>query len=137
MADYYAYPDGRLTGDAREDGARRDAPDGERPSVAIRRQRVESRAIQSVGYDAEARIMHVEMARPRVVREYVDVAPALYHALMAAPSIGTFVFGSAMMGRTYRVVTTPELGTCGRCGDVGVDGCNCDDCGEGVYCAKE
>jgi len=55
----------------------------------VERTRVTSSVIQSIGYDADARVLEVELLSGHVYR-YVEVAPFFYEGLLAAKSKGTF-----------------------------------------------
>ncbi len=55
----------------------------------MRRERVESDALRSVGYDPDRRILEIEFAAGTVYR-YFDVPEALYAGLMTAASHGEF-----------------------------------------------
>ena len=48
-----------------------------------------SSLIRSVGYDADARVLEVELVAGQVYR-YRDVSPFIYEGLLAAKSKGTF-----------------------------------------------
>lgn len=56
----------------------------------MRRLSVESRAVESVGYDAARRTLEVEYAGGGVYR-YLDVPPRAYDLLLRADSVGAFV----------------------------------------------
>jgi hypothetical protein len=55
----------------------------------VERTPVSSSLIRSVGYDAGARVLEVELVAGQVYR-YRDVAPFIYEGLLAAKSKGTF-----------------------------------------------
>jgi hypothetical protein len=55
----------------------------------MRRHRVDSSAISSVGYDPRSRILEVEF-RSGAVYDYSGVTPRLWAAFLEAPSKGTF-----------------------------------------------
>ena len=55
----------------------------------MQRERVESEALRSVGYDGERRILEIEFASGTVYR-YFEVPEDLYVGLMAAASHGEF-----------------------------------------------
>lgn len=56
----------------------------------MRRRRVDSRAVRSVGYDEERHELEVEFAAGGVYR-YSLVPRRRYEELLAAPSIGAYV----------------------------------------------
>ncbi|HEX2225068.1 MAG TPA: KTSC domain-containing protein [Thermoanaerobaculia bacterium] len=56
----------------------------------MQRQRVDSSAIQSVGYDPEEQVMEVEFQSGSVY-EYRDVPATLYESFLAASSKGRFL----------------------------------------------
>lgn len=56
----------------------------------MRRQHVESTAISSVGYDANAKILEVEFSSGAVYK-YRGVPPGVYRSLMKSPSKGQYV----------------------------------------------
>jgi hypothetical protein len=56
----------------------------------LRRERVSSSAISSVGYDPDASVLEVEFSSGAVY-DYYGVPPKVFHALMKAPSKGTFL----------------------------------------------
>jgi hypothetical protein len=53
------------------------------------RQRVESSAVRSVGYDKRRRVLEVEIAGGAVY-QYLDVPAREYFALVAADSVGRY-----------------------------------------------
>ncbi len=53
----------------------------------MRRARVKSASLASVGYDARRRRLEVEF-KPGSVYSYFDVPAAAYRSLLAAPSLG-------------------------------------------------
>jgi hypothetical protein len=53
----------------------------------MRRARVKSASLTSVGYDARRRRLEVEFSRDSIYR-YFDVPAAVYRGLLAAPSLG-------------------------------------------------
>lgn len=56
----------------------------------MHRLRVESSAVESVGYDERTRTLEIQYAGDRVYR-YLDVPPRTYELLLRADSIGAFV----------------------------------------------
>jgi hypothetical protein len=56
----------------------------------MRRYRVKSSSIVSVGYDAKNAILELEFGEGRLY-QYFDVPRATYEALLRAPSVGRFV----------------------------------------------
>lgn len=63
----------------------------------MRRQRVDSSAISSVGYDERSSTLEVEF-RSGAVYDYHDVPPKVWKALLGAPSKGRF-FSRSLRGR--------------------------------------
>ncbi|HSF41534.1 MAG TPA: KTSC domain-containing protein [Thermoanaerobaculia bacterium] len=59
----------------------------------MRRQRVDSSAISSVGYDERSSTLEVEF-RSGAVYDYHGVPPKVWKELLGAPSKGRFVSGS-------------------------------------------
>lgn len=57
----------------------------------MKRQTVASSAIRSVGYDADKRILEVEL-RGHGTQTYRDVPLTTWHFFMAAPSKGLFFY---------------------------------------------
>jgi hypothetical protein len=55
----------------------------------VRRRRVESSAIRSVGYERETALLEVEFTSDRVYR-YFAVPHAVYEGLLNAESVGAF-----------------------------------------------
>ena len=55
----------------------------------IRRDAVQSTALASVGYSKRLRALEIEFRNGAIFR-YLDVAPAIYHELMNAPSKARF-----------------------------------------------
>ena len=55
----------------------------------MRRRRIESTAIASVGYDSTMSILEIEFTSGDVY-EYFAVPPSVHHALLAAESPGRF-----------------------------------------------
>lgn len=53
------------------------------------RERIQSEALRSVGYDAESRTLEIEFASG-LVYQYFDVPEDVYEGLMAAPSHGEY-----------------------------------------------
>jgi uncharacterized protein len=56
----------------------------------VKRIRVSSRSIVSVGYDAETETLEIEFVGGRIY-QYFDVSQAVYEALMTSDSLGGFV----------------------------------------------
>jgi hypothetical protein len=56
----------------------------------MRRQHVESSAISSVGYDADAKVLEVEFSSGAVYK-YREVPPGVYRSLMKSDSKGKYV----------------------------------------------
>lgn len=63
----------------------------------MRRQRVDSSAISSVGYDERSSTLEVEF-RSGAVYDYHDVPPKVWKELLGAPSKGRF-FSRSLRGR--------------------------------------
>ncbi|MFL6193844.1 MAG: KTSC domain-containing protein [Thermoanaerobaculia bacterium] len=56
----------------------------------MRRERVSSSAISSVGYDPKSSVLEVEFSSG-IVYDYFGVPSRVFRQLMKAPSIGSFV----------------------------------------------
>ena len=56
----------------------------------MRRKPVTSTAVSSVGYDERSSMLEVEF-ESGAVYDYFDVPPKVYHDLLKAPSVGSFV----------------------------------------------
>lgn len=109
--------------------------------TAIVRYPVPSTNIAAIGYDPETRRLHVEFqpsakkgeplpTRGKVV-EYRSVPPELFEAFAGAPSKGKF-FHTAIRGKEQfagKPVDVPAMGKCPKCGDLGLAGCKCEECG--------
>lgn len=67
------------------------------PQVKINRRRVESSAIESIGYSEEYRILEVEFTHGQVYR-YLNVPPGEYWLMLTSPSIGRH-FNSFVKGQ--------------------------------------
>lgn len=59
----------------------------------MRRKRVESSMLRSVGYDAKQQVLEVEFHHGRIY-QYLDVDEQTYRELIEAPSIGTYFNGN-------------------------------------------
>jgi len=57
--------------------------------LKLRREQVKSSVIESIGYDADTRVLEVEFRTGRVY-QYFAVPPALHRDLLKAESIGEF-----------------------------------------------
>ncbi len=55
----------------------------------MQRQPVESRSLQSVGYDPACEVLEIQFRTGRVYR-YLGVPPDVYQALLHASSLGAF-----------------------------------------------
>jgi hypothetical protein len=54
------------------------------------RQRVQSAALQSVGYDAKAKILELEFRDNGDVWQYIGVKPSVYKKFISSASLGNF-----------------------------------------------
>ncbi len=68
------------------------------------RQRVESSAVRSVGYDKKRRILEVEVAGGAVY-QYLDVPAREYFALVSADSVGRYYNQQIKEAYEFRKVT--------------------------------
>ncbi len=66
------------------------------------RESVSSSLIDSVGYDAEERVLEVELQDGKVYR-YVDIPESTYEGLMSADSHGRY-FNAHVRGHSYHRV---------------------------------
>ena len=92
---------------------------------------VQSSNLQAVGYDPDANVLAVQFGSGHIFH-YANVPLKLWEGLEAAPSKGQF-YAREIKGRfTAEKVT----GTCGKCGDVGLIGTRCTDCGTADYVVR-
>jgi hypothetical protein len=56
----------------------------------VRRRRVQSSVIRSVGYDAAASVLEIEFVDSRSVYAYYDVPLSVYEELVTADSMGVY-----------------------------------------------
>jgi KTSC domain len=56
----------------------------------VRRRRVESSVIRSVGYDVAASVLEIEFVASRSVYAYYDVPLSVYEELLSADSMGVY-----------------------------------------------
>jgi hypothetical protein len=107
------------------------------PAPLIPRVPVTSSNLRSVGYDLESRTLAIEFQGTGDVYHFEGVPPDITEQLLGARSKGTF-FYTVIRGK-FRAsrVHAPRTGKCPKCGDLGLDGCRCDDCGCADYLAEE
>lgn len=72
----------------------------------MKRQRVDSSSLGSVGYDAQKKILEVEFRHGGIYR-YLGVPESEYEALMASDSLGRFVNERIKPNYTVLVVQRP------------------------------
>ena len=100
----------------------------------IERQPVKSSVVASIGYDLETKTLAVEEVKTGDVWLYSNVPPELAVAFESAPSMGVFYHKAlAHKPELYPRRKLPDLAKCPKCGDTGVRGCTCDDCGCANY----
>lgn len=93
---------------------------------------VPSSNIDDLGYDAEHKTLAVGFKNGSIFH-FSGVPLALYEAFRKAPSAGKF-FHAAVRGKfTSRKVAPLVLALCPQCGDEGIKGAVCDNCGEETY----
>lgn len=93
---------------------------------------VTSGNIVSVGFDAALQVLLVEF-RHGGIYQFRDVPQAVYDAFLSAQSKGQY-FHRAVRGKyASHMVMAPPMGTCAACGDRGVVGLQCGDCGCADY----
>lgn len=99
----------------------------------IPRTPVTSSWLTSVGYDAESKTLAIEFQNARVYH-YPNVPAEVYDLMMGAPSFGR-AYNEYVKGKYTGTVQPDEklMGQCPKCGDLGLDGCTCDDCGTANY----
>jgi hypothetical protein len=68
----------------------------------MKRRRVDSSSVRSVGYDVDRRILEIEFEGG--IYQYLDVPQPVYAGLMAAPSIGAYVNAEIKPYYRYREV---------------------------------
>jgi len=88
----------------------------------------ESSNISSRGYDLERQVLAVTF-KSGDVWHYASVPPQLAEDFFNAPSAGRF-YGANIKGKFSAEKMT---GPCPKCGDVGIVGMPCDDCGCADY----
>ncbi|HVW25650.1 MAG TPA: KTSC domain-containing protein [Polyangiaceae bacterium] len=69
----------------------------------MKRDRVRSSSIASVGYDEAHHVLEIEFHNGKVYR-YLDVPAAVHRLLLQAPSIGEFV--NTIVKPTFAVIRT-------------------------------
>jgi hypothetical protein len=77
--------------------------------MTIERKAVQSSNVKSVGYDPGAEILEVQFISGGIYR-YSGVCPEKYEALMAAPSVGSFIQRHIKQHACVRVEDEP----CGK-----------------------
>src|SRR5207247_1423708 len=77
-------------------------------SVAMERVPLRSRAVASVGYDADTRALVVEFSSGRVYR-FRDVPASVYDSLLRVPNKGVYVARSINGRYEYEDVTRPAV----------------------------
>jgi hypothetical protein len=70
----------------------------------MRRERVSSKSIASVGYDAEARTLEVEFHTGRLY-QYIGVPPRVHEELVHADSVGAYFNANIRPIYPYRSVS--------------------------------
>ena len=65
-------------------------PFSEPEETIVRRRRVQSSVIRSVGYDAAASVLELEFVASRSVYAYYDVPLSVYEELLEAESMGAY-----------------------------------------------
>lgn len=99
----------------------------------IRRTPITSSWLTSIGYDAESETLAIEFQNERVYH-YPGVPVAVYDLIMGAPSFGK-AYNEYVKGRYTGTIQpdAPRMGQCPKCGDLGLEGCTCEDCGTADY----
>lgn len=92
---------------------------------------VTSSALAAVGYDIDAQQLAIQFPSGHILH-YASVPLSAWEAFQAAPSKGSFYAREIKRHFTAEKVT----GTCGKCGDVGMKGKTCTDCGTDVYATQ-
>lgn len=89
---------------------------------------VTSKALGAIGYDPEALTLAVQFPSGHIFH-YRDVPEKVWTALQAVPSKGSYYAREIKKQFKGEKVT----GTCAKCGDVGMRGATCTDCGTSTY----
>ena len=89
---------------------------------------VQSSNLAAIGYDAEARELRVQFQSGHIY-SYVEVPPETWAQFQAADSKGRF-YGLSIKGK---YPTEKVTGACKNCGDIGLTGAQCTDCGCATY----
>jgi hypothetical protein len=77
----------------------------------MRRERVESDVIVSMGYDPVWRVLEIEFSATREIYDYFEVPAEEYAAFCAAESKGTYL-NTTFKARGYRFVRKNKRPTC-------------------------
>ena len=98
-----------------------------------------SKVVKSIGYDPDYRTLAVELhaspKAPAALYYFYDVPPELHDGFLSAQSKGTFYWRTIAMKFDARDFN--KTAYCNKCGDLGLRGCACDDCGCGTYCEDQ
>lgn len=70
----------------------------------MEREKVESKIIDSIGYDENKEILEVEFKKTGAIYHYFDVPKNIYDDLMTASSKGSYVNGYIKKSSNYRRV---------------------------------
>lgn len=98
---------------------------------------VSSSYLRSIGYDPAAGTLAIEFKDSQAIYHYHGIPAAIHDGLVASPSKGSY-FHRVIKGKFQAErVEAPRTGTCPNCGDIGLSGCRCDDCGTADYRAAE
>ena len=92
---------------------------------------VVSSNLQAIGYEPSASILGVQFSSGHIFH-YANVPPKLWEGLLESPSKGQF-YAREIKGRFTADKVT---GVCPKCGDVGMKGERCTDCGTDKYVVK-
>lgn len=98
----------------------------------IERQPVDSSNLATAGYDADRRTLAIGF-KSGAIFHYSNVEPGLWERFQAAPSKGSFFYHHVRK----RYVGEKMTGPCPDCGDTGVIGNTCTDCGCNTYQKEE
>lgn len=96
----------------------------------IDRKPIDSTSLRSAGYHPEDQTLAVEFSSGTY--HLTDVTPEEYAAFQASESKGKH-FHQFLRTKPSTKVDAPRIGTCEKCGDMGLSGFLCQNCGTSDY----